>query len=180
MTRGCGQPPTWANTHRIRGSKTYIQNVEARCERIANAWTGVMGTFSFLSFQRALSPLIPLRAEEIAGRPRALGGCRGVGVDLLMASHNADMIHSAAMQLAYAEGTADFDTFSRDCLRAFLTAVLGDPAMADAWSDNAFRQLAAEGVQSCSTTHEGFVLTLQQQKPYQMFLVTACDDSAED
>ena len=139
-----------------------------------------MGTFSFSAFRDAFDSLLPLTAGEVAGRVRARGGARGVGMDLLLASHNADLVHSAAMQLAYGEGEEEFDQFSRECMRTFLTVVLGNPEAARAWAENAFRQLQLRGVASCSTTHEGFVLRLMQQKPYQMFLLTAQDDDAED
>lgn len=138
-----------------------------------------MGTFSFTAFQHGFAPLFRLNAAEVAGQPRALGGSRGVGVDLLMSSHNADHVHSAAMQLAFVEGTGEFDDFSCQCLRTFVGVVLGDPKAAEVWIENAFRHLAADGVTSCSTTHDGFVLKLQQQKPYQMFLVTANDDDGQ-
>lgn len=144
------------------------------------SFQGFMGTFSFKAFQSGFAPLFQINPGEVAGQPRALGGSRGVGVDLLMTSHNADQIHSAAMQLAFVEGTGEFDDFSCQCLLAFVGVVLSDSKAAEAWIANTFRQLAAEGVTSCSTTHEGFVLRLQQQKPYQMFLVTARDDDAED
>ena len=140
----------------------------------------VMGTFSFHAFQKGFADLFPVKAVEIAGQPRALGGARGVGIDLLMTSHNADHVHSAAVQLAYADGAAEFDDFSQRCLQAFVGVVLADPESAKAWIANAFRQLQAEGVTSCSTTHDGFVIRLQQQKPYQLFLVTAYDDDSED
>jgi hypothetical protein len=138
-----------------------------------------MGTFSFKAFQCGFAPLFQVNAAEIAGQPRALGGSRGVGVDLLMASHNADHVYSAAIQLAFVDGTGEFDDFSYQCLRAFVGVILCDPEAADAWIANTFRQLEADGVISCSTTHDGFVLRLQQQKPYQMFLVTAYDDDAQ-
>jgi hypothetical protein len=139
-----------------------------------------MSNFSLAAFQEAFAPCFSLKMAEVAGRPRALGGARGVGVDLLLASHNADHVQSAAMQLAFADGELEFDAFSQDCFQSFVAVVLGNTEAAASWTRNAFRQVGAEGVTSCSTTHDGFVLTLRQQKPYQMFLLTASDEDSSD
>jgi hypothetical protein len=139
-----------------------------------------MSTISYCDFQQAFYGLLPLQKREVRGQLRALGGDKGVGIDLLLANFNADYVFSAALQLAFVDGSDEFDQFSLSCVRCFLKAVLGNAEAAEAWMGNAFRQLQASGVTSCTTTHDGFSLRLLQQKPYQMFLITATDDESPD
>ncbi len=139
-----------------------------------------MSTMSYTSFLEAFHNVLPLQKSEVRGQLRAFGGAQGVGIDLLLANFNADYIFSAALQLAYIDGSREFDEFSLRCLRCFLTAVLGSATAANAWITASFQHLQADGVTSCATTHDGFALRLLQQKPYQMFLVTATDESAPD
>jgi hypothetical protein len=135
-----------------------------------------MSTISFCEFQQAFYGLLPMQKREVRGQLRATGGAKGVGVDLLLANFNADYVYSAALQLAFVDGKDEFDEFSLKCLRCFVTVVLGDANAAEQWMQHAFQQVEAKGVTSCTTAHEGFSLRLLQQKPYQMFLVTATDE----
>lgn len=137
-----------------------------------------MSTISFSEFQQAFYGVLPIEKREVCGRLRAVGGAKGVGIDLLLASFNGDYVQSAALQLAYVDGNTEFDQFSLSCLRCFLRAVLEDVKVAETWMEAAFTQLLGPGVTSCTTTHDGFSLRLLQQKPYQMFLVTATDEES--
>jgi len=131
---------------------------------------------SLCSFREAFHGLLPLNKREAGGRLRACGGMHGVGIDLLLAQFNADFVQCAALQLSYVDGSDEFDVFSLRCLRSFVSVILGDPAAAEAWLTATFQHLKAAGVTSCTTAHDGFSLSLLQQKPYQMFLITATDE----
>ena len=139
-----------------------------------------MSTLSYTEFQHAFHGVMALERRSVQERSHAVGGSRGVGLDLVLASFNADLIYSAALQLAYVDGNAEFDGYSLSCLRCFLAAILGTEAAAETWIGAAFQHLRADGVTSCTTTHDGFSLRLLQQKPYHMFLLTATDDEADD
>jgi hypothetical protein len=139
-----------------------------------------MSSISFTEFQVAFYNLLTLQKREVQGTLRALGGAKGVGIDLLLASYNADHVYSAALQVAFVDGSDEFDQFSQGCVEKFLGVILGNAAAAAAWAKSAFSQLRADGVSSCTTAHEGFSLRLLQQKPYQMFLLTATDETFQE
>lgn len=134
-----------------------------------------MSTISYTEFQYAFYGLLSLQKREVRGQLRAMGGERGVGIDLLLGNFNSDHVYSAALQVAYIDGSDDFDQFSLSCIQCFLRTIIGEAA--EAWLNNAFQQVHADGVTSCTTAHDGFSLRLLQQKPYQMFLITATDES---
>lgn len=136
---------------------------------------------SFQAFRAAFQGTLRLEDARLSGAHlRTLGGAEGVGLDLLRASPDNDLLESAALQFAYAEGDTEFDQFSLKCIGIFLSVVLESSAVADEWMLLAMRQLKAKDVSSCTTTHAGFTLRLLQMKPYAMFLLTVTDDLANE
>lgn len=138
-----------------------------------------MSTFSYQTFRQAFQGILQFESREVDGAHlRSLGGAEGVGLDLLRCTHNGDRLESAALQLAYAEGDADFDPLSRKCIAIFLQLVLGDAAAAEEWMLLSLSHLKADGVSSCATAHAGFSLRLMQMKPYSQFLLIVSEDSS--
>jgi hypothetical protein len=133
-----------------------------------------MSNLSYTAFKQAFDGILNFEDSQLGdGRLRHLGASGGVGLELIRASHNSDVLDSAALQFSHSGLNTPFDQLSTNCVIIFLAVLLGDAQHAHDWFVPASIHLQSPDTSNYESAQDGFILRLLQIKPFGMFLLSA-------